>query len=107
MTHVVIHHVVTHRLLCRLLHFAGDGGVNTIAIFVRLLAIAAHHFLADHFREIRGGEGDFRSVIVSINGFVTRLIVLSLADIAFAQHTRQHHVTTCSRAVEGVERVER
>ena len=45
-------------------------------------------------------------MVVGVNGFVTRLVVLCLGDIAFAQHTRQHHVAASGGAVKRVERVE-
>ncbi|MNE15234.1 hypothetical protein D3C80_1081400 [compost metagenome] len=84
MAHVVIHHVVTYRLLRSLLNFTGDGGVDAVTVFIRLLTVATHHLLTDHFREIRGREGDFWRVIVGVNHIISRLIVLRLADIAFA-----------------------
>ena len=87
MTHIVVHHVVAHRVLRRLLHFTGDGGVHAIAIFIGLVTIAIHHLLANHFGQVRGREGDLRGVVVSVNDIVTRLVVLALADVAFAQHT--------------------
>ncbi|MNF00841.1 hypothetical protein D3C80_1997350 [compost metagenome] len=84
MTHVVIHHVVTHRLLRRLLNFTRDGGSDAVPVFIRLFTVATHHLLTDHFREVRGRESDFWRVIVSVNHIIARLIVLRLADIAFA-----------------------
>ena len=105
MAHIVIQHVIADGLLSRLLVFTRDSGVNAIAIFIRLFAIAVNHLLADHFTEIRCREGDFRCVVAGVNGFVARLIVLRLRDIAFAQHTCQNNVTTRGRAVHGIERV--
>ena len=105
MAHIVIHHVITQRLLGRLLIFARDGGVNTVAVFIGLFAVLLHHILTHHLGEIRRGEGDFRRVIVGVNSFAARLIVLRLGDIAFTQHTRQHHVATRGGAVQRVKRV--
>ena len=106
-THIVIHHVITHRLLGSLLHFAGHGGIDAITIFIRFITVATHHLLANHFSKIRCRESDFRRMVIGINNVAARLIVLRLADIAFAQHTRQHHVTACGGAVQRVERVKR
>ena len=107
MAHIVIQHVIAHGLLSRLLIFTRDGGVNAVAIFIRLLAITVDHLLADHLTEIRRGEGDFRCVVAGVNGFTARLIVLRLRDIAFVQHTCQNNITTRGRAVYGIERVKR
>ena len=102
MAHIVIHHVITQRLLGRLLIFTRDGGVNAIAVFVGLFAVLFHHILTHHLGEVRRGEGDFWRVIVGVNGFAARLVVLGLGDIPLAQHTRQHNVATCGGTVQRV-----
>ena len=88
MTHIVIQHVIAYRLLGRLLVLAGNGGVNPVAIFIGLLAVAIHHLLTHHFAQVRRREGDFRRVIAGVDRFAACLIVLRLGDVPFAQHTR-------------------
>ena len=39
-TPVVVQHVITYCLLCGLLYFAGDGGVNAITVFIGTFAIS-------------------------------------------------------------------
>ena len=107
MTHIVIQYVIAHRLLGGLLVFAGDGGIDAIAVFISPLAVAIDHFLAHHFAQIRRGEGDFRRMIAGVDNVVTRLIVLGLGDIAFAQHSRQYDVAAGGGAVHRIQRVER
>ncbi len=103
MTHIVIQHVIAYRLLGCLLILASNGGVNPVAIFIGLLAVAIHHLLAHHFAQVRGGESDFRRVIAGVDRFAARLIILRLGDVPLAQHTRQHHVATGGRAIHGIE----
>ena len=44
-------------------------------------------------------------MVIRINGFATRLVILRLADVALAQHTGQHNITTSRCAVKRIERV--
>ena len=80
-------------LLCGLLHFAGDGGVNAITVFIGTFAITVIHLLAHHFAQVWRRESNLRRVIVSVNRLSACLIELLLGDIPFIQHPRQHDVT--------------
>ena len=104
--HVVVQHVITYRLLRGLLHFAGDGGVNAITVFIGTFAITVIHLLAHHFAQVRRRESNLRRVIVSVNRLSACLIELLLGDIPFIQHPRQHDVTPRDGTIHRVERVE-
>ncbi|MNV66679.1 hypothetical protein D3C71_1594480 [compost metagenome] len=104
--HIVGQHVVAYRLLRRQLQLFGDGGVDLVTVGIGVVAITLDHLLTHHLGEIRGGEADFRCMVVGHQFFATGLIVLRLSDVMLIQHARQHHVAASYGAIVGVERIE-
>ncbi|MOA09962.1 hypothetical protein D3C78_1298280 [compost metagenome] len=90
----------------RQLQFFGDGGVDLVAVGISIVTVTLDHLLTHHLGEIRGGEADFRCMVVGHQFFATGLIVLRLSDVMLIQHARQHHVAASYGAIVGVERIE-
>ncbi|MNE81441.1 hypothetical protein D3C77_533300 [compost metagenome] len=88
MAHVVVEDVVTYRLLRALLQPLGDGGVDLVTVGIGVFTVTLDHLLTHQLRKIRGGEADFRRMVIGYQRLIAGLIVLRLRDVALIQHPR-------------------